>query len=104
MLFLSDPIPPAGHQVKPYVAWVVLEPVPRRLQSKLVMVDGASNDRPEFLLREGEPVRRFDRLVEIKPEVIEKEAPHSMDFDAMIDRAVLDLLQVLDVVVVRIGL
>src|SRR5262249_16388085 len=104
MLFLSDPIPPAGYEVKPDVSWVVLEPVPHDLQPKLVMVDGACDDRPKFLLGEGEPVRRFDRLVKIEPEIIKKETRHCMDFDGMIYRTILDFLQVLDVVVVRIGL
>src|SRR5262245_16651721 len=104
MLFLSDPIPTASHEVKPDVPWIVLEAITRRLQPKPIVVDGSCNDRPKFLFWEAEPVCRFDRLVKIKAEVAEKEIAHCLYFDAMIDGAGLHLLQELDVVVVWIGI
>src|SRR5215475_8756526 len=99
MLFLSDPIPAASHEVKPDVTWIVLEALPRRLQPKPVVVDGSCNDRPKFLFWEAEPVCRFNRPVKIKAEIAEKEIAHCMNFDAMIDRAGLHLLQESDIVV-----
>src|SRR5262245_36984056 len=68
------------------------------------MIDGAGDDRLKFLPGECEPVRRFNLLVKIEPEIIKKETAHCMDFDAMINRTILDFLQVLNVIVVWIWL
>src|SRR5688572_15139290 len=67
------------------------------------MIHRARGNAAKLLLRKREPIGRLDRFLDVKIQVIQKEAAHGKNLHAVVNWAIVNLLKKLYVIVGRVG-